>query len=119
MIRSFNALTTWRERPALAVTLPLAVLLAFGAPARRAAADDDRALAVCARVYDAAACGCAIRATALPAAMAGTPAQGVQVAAGDRSWAARPVEAARQPTVRDFVQIVQACMAEGRDAPAD
>jgi hypothetical protein len=111
---------------ALAACVPLALLIFVEVPARRAAAQDNRVLAACARVYDAQACGCALSAAAAanPVPL-GLPDEPLQLAAGQLAAGALPLGVGRSEpsrvrfTTRDFVQAVQACMAPGTQTPAD
>ena len=76
----------------------------------------------CSQVYHPEACRCAVG--SMPPSIPGsrpTAEQGLQVAAGNSGSVAGRVEATRMPIqiTRDFVQLVQACMSRGSDAPAD
>jgi hypothetical protein len=78
--------------------------------------------AQCSQVYHPEACNCAIG--SIPPSIPGsvpTAELRLQVAAGNSGSVAGRVEATRIPIqfTRDFVQLVQACMSRGGDAPAD
>jgi hypothetical protein len=96
------------------------VLLLAEAPGRRAAASDETTLARCALIYDAASCRCALDAIASAGSeleMSRQP----QVAAIHATTATPSAAATRVPafSVRDVAHVLQACMAPGRDTPAD
>jgi hypothetical protein len=76
----------------------------------------------CSQVYHPEACRCAVG--SIPPSIPGslpTVQQSLQLAAANSGSVAGRVEAHRIPiqVTRDFVQLVQACMSRGSDAPAD
>jgi hypothetical protein len=97
----------------------LAVLAAVLAAPAPAAANDETTRAACARIYDAAACSCAFAAIA---SSGGVPEpQPIQVTASNAAAVAPRAGMARVAvfSAHDIAQVLQACMAPGRDTPAD
>ena len=89
---------------------------ALAAPAL-AAANDEMTQAACAGIYDAAACSCAFTAIAAAGAPEAPP---IQLASDPAAVAPRAgMSRVIAFSVHDFAQVVQACMAPGRDTPAD
>jgi hypothetical protein len=99
---------------ALAAAAPLALLIITGTRAGQPDVRGDPVLAACTRVYDADACACALRAV-----VAATPAPGRDAFLLVGSISTGELRRAPIFRGRDFVHIVQACMAPDAHTPAD
>jgi hypothetical protein len=102
---------------ALASCFALGLLIFDEPERRRAEIADQQALAACTRVYDGAACDCALRAS-----VGRFPSDARQGGARFVASSSPSIPVGTEPVtlrIGDFVHLVQACMARGADPLLD